>query len=152
MPVKVAGIPQRSVQRPPYQIAASHLVPNDRAEISLCSPLDRALRHIFPLRMRALYGYRHKMDLRFIVVARTRARETNRTRTRGGGGIRQRRACCQHPPPPSAYCTYQHNPAIPFVNTVNVELPRQRSPAGGGEACRTGWHRSTDGKKKNNPS
>ena len=36
-------------------IPALHLVPNDRAEISLISPLDRELRRIFSLRMRALY-------------------------------------------------------------------------------------------------
>ena len=40
-------------------ITALHLVPNDRAEISLISPLDRELRRIFSLRMRALYRYGH---------------------------------------------------------------------------------------------
>ena len=42
-------------------IAARHLSPNDRAEISLISPLDRELPRIFSLRMRALYSYRHKV-------------------------------------------------------------------------------------------
>ena len=60
LPVKVAGIPRRSCQRHPYQIAALHLAPNDRAETSLISPLDRELRQIFSLRMRALYRYGHK--------------------------------------------------------------------------------------------